>query len=126
MLVEGMDASNSLGQGASQQNQVGVDSVQEFAVQTSNYSAEFGQAGSAIMNITMRSGTNVFHGSAYEYFVHEKLNAGQPLLNIYNTRPENLANGNLRLRTRRNDYGVTFGGPVWIPKVYDGRNRTFF
>ena len=58
MLVEGMDASNSLGQGASQQNQVGVDSVQEFAIQTSNYAAEFGQAGSAIMNITMKSGTN--------------------------------------------------------------------
>jgi hypothetical protein len=126
MLVEGMDASNSLGQGASQQNQVGVDSVQEFAIQTSNYAAEFGQAGSAIMNITMRSGTNVFHGSAYEYFVHEKLNAGQPLLNIYNTRPQNIANGNPRAKTRRNDYGFTIGGPVWIPKVYDGRNRTFF
>src|SRR5439155_17565131 len=92
----------------------------------SNYAAEFGQAGSAIMNITMRSGTNAFHGSLYEYFVNEKLNAGQPLLNIYNTKAENVANGNLRLKTRRNDYGVTFGGPVWIPKVYDGRNRTFF
>jgi hypothetical protein len=126
MLVEGMDASNSLGQGASQQNQVGVDSVEEFAVQTSNYSAEFGQAGSAIMNITMKSGTNLFHGSAYEYFVHEKLNAGQPLLNVYNTSAANLAGGNLRRKTRRNDYGFTFGGPVWIPKVYDGKNRTFF
>lgn len=126
MLVEGMDASNSLGQGASQQNQVPVDAVQEFAIQTSNYAAEFGQAGSAIMNITFRSGTNNFHGSAYEYFVHEKLNAGQPLLNIYNTRPEIIANGNPNPRTRRNDYGVTLGGPVWIPKVYDGHNRTFF
>ena len=126
MLVEGMDASNSLGQGASQQNQVGVDSVQEFAIQTSNYAAEFGQAGSAIMNITMKSGTNLFHGSAYEYFVHEKLNAGQPLLNVYNTAAVNLADGNLRRKTRRNDYGFTFGGPVWIPKVYNGKNRTFF
>ena len=126
MLVEGMDASNSLGQGASQQNQVGVDSVQEFAIQTSNYAAEFGQAGSAIMNITMKSGTNLFHGSAYEYFVHEKLNAGQPLLNVYNTAAVNLADGTLRRNTRRNDYGFTFGGPVWIPKVYNGKNRTFF
>jgi hypothetical protein len=126
MLVEGMDASNSLGQGASQQNQVGVDSVQEFAVQTSNYAAEFGQAGSAIMNITMKSGTNAFHGSAYEYFVHEKLNAGQPLLNAYNTSAVNIANGNLRRKTRRNDFGFTIGGPVWIPKLYDGRNKTFF
>jgi hypothetical protein len=126
MLVEGMDASNSLGQGASQQNQVPADAVQEFAIQTSNYAAEFGQAGSAIMNITFRSGTNNFHGSAYEYFVHEKLNAGQPLLNIYNTKPENLLNGNPRAKTRRNDYGFTIGGPAWIPKIYDGRNRTFF
>ena len=126
MLVEGMDASNSLGQGASQQNQVGVDSVQEFAIQTSNYAAEFGQAGSAIMNITMKSGTNLFHGTAYEYFVHEKLNAGQPLLNTNNTKPENLVNGNPRPKSRRNDYGFTFGGPVLIPKVYDGKNRTFF
>src|SRR6185436_6316349 len=119
MLVEGMDASNSLGQGASQQNQVGTDSVQEFAIQTSNYAAEFGQAGSAIMNITMKSGTNAFHGSAYEYFVHEKLNAGQPFTND--------GSGNLvRTIQRRNDYGFTLGGPVWIPKVYDGRNRTFF
>jgi hypothetical protein len=126
MLVEGMDASNSLGQGASQQNQVGVDSVQEFAIQTSNYAAEFGQAGSAIMNITMRSGTNAFHGSAYEYFVHEKFSAGQPLLNIYNSKASTIANGNPRAKTRRNDYGFTIGGPAWIPKVYDGRNRTFF
>lgn len=126
MMVEGMDASNSLGQGASQQNQVGVDSVQEFAIQTSNYAAEFGQAGSAIMNITMKSGTNSFHGSLYEYFVHEKLNAGQPLLNAYNTNATRIANGNPRVKTRRNDYGFTIGGPVIIPKLYDGRNKTFF
>jgi len=119
VLLEGMDMSNSLGQGASQQNQPGVDSIQEWAIQTSNYAAEFGQAGSAIMNVTMRSGTNRFHGSAYEYFVHEKLNAGQPFTND--------GNGSLvRSKTRRNDYGFTLGGPVWIPKVYDGRNRTFF
>jgi len=49
VLVEGMDATNSLGQGASQQNQPGVDSIQEFAIQTSNYSAEFGQTGNAIV-----------------------------------------------------------------------------
>ena len=126
MLVEGMDASNSLGQGASQQNQVGVDSVQEFAIQTSNYAAEFGQAGSAIMNITMKSGTNNYHGSAYEYFVHEKFNAGQPLLNALNGSPDRIANGNPRPKTRRNDYGFTIGGPVWIPKVYDGHNKSFF
>jgi hypothetical protein len=119
VLIEGMDATNSLGQGASQQNQPGVDSIQEFAIQTSNYSAEFGQTGNAIMNVTFKSGTNQFHGTAYEYFVNEFMNAGQPFTN----------NGNgelIRTRQRRNDYGFTVGGPVWIPKVYDGHNKTFF
>ena len=126
MLVEGMDASNSLGQGASQQNQVPTDAVEEFAIQTSNYAAEFGQAGSAIMNITLKSGTNQYHGSAYEYWVNEKLNAGQPLLNTLNTRASNIANGNPRPKTRRNDFGFTFGGPVSVPGVYNGSNRSFF
>ena len=107
MLVEGMDASNSLGQGASQQNQVPTDAVEQFAIQTSNYAAEFGQAGSAIMNITLRSGTNAYHGSGYEYWVNEKLNAGQPLLNPLNTKASNIANGNPRPKTRRNDFGFT-------------------
>ena len=68
VLVDGMDGTNILGQGANQQNQPGMDSIQEWTVQTSNYAAEFGQAGSAVMNLTMKSGTNQFHGSGYEYF----------------------------------------------------------
>jgi len=119
VLIEGMDATNSLGQGASQQNQPGVDSIQEFAIQTSNYSAEFGQTGNAIMNVTFKSGTNQFHGTAYDYYVNEFMNAGQPFTN----------NGNgelVRTRQRRNDYGFTIGGPVQIPHVYDGHNKTFF
>jgi hypothetical protein len=119
VLIEGMDATNSLGQGASQQNQPGADSIQEWAVQTSNYSAEFGQAGNAIMNVTMRSGTNQFHGSAFEYYVNEDLSAGQPFTNS--------GNGHLlRPQQRRNDYGFTLGGPVLIPKLYNGRSKTFF
>src|SRR5438128_3301833 len=119
LLVEGMDATNSLGQGASQQNQPGTDSIQEWAVQTSNYSAEFGQAGNAIMNVTMKSGTNLFHGSAYDYLVNEVMNAGQPFTNDGNGQL-------LRTKQRRTDYGFTLGGPVLIPKLYNGRNKTFF
>jgi hypothetical protein len=119
VMIEGMDATNSLGQGASQQNQPGTDSIQEFAIQTSNYSAEFGQTGNAIMNITFKSGSNQFHGSGYEYFVNEAMNAGQPFTDD--------GNGHLiRTRQRRNDYGFTLGGPVAIPKLYDGHNKTFF
>lgn len=118
-LVEGMDATNPIGQGLVQFNQPGADSVQEFSVMTSNYPAEFGQSGGGILNVTMRSGTNQFHGTAYEYWVNEILNAGQPFTNNGN-------GGLVRPETRRNDFGATFGGPVWIPKVYNGHNKTFF
>jgi hypothetical protein len=67
----------------------------------------------------MRSGTNQFHGSAYDYYVNEFLNAGNPYT-------DNGAGGNTRQKQRRNDYGFTIGGPVWIPKLYNGRDRTFF
>src|ERR1700724_3050720 len=61
----------------------------------------------------MKSGTNQYHGSAYEYMTNEALNASQPFVNA-------------RARTRQNDFGFTLGGPVRIPKVYNGTNKTFF
>ena len=119
VLIDGMNGTNILGQGANQQNQPGMDSIQEWTVQTSNYAAEFGQAGSAVMNVTMKSGTNQYHGTVYEYFQNEFLNAGQPFTN-------NGTGGLVRTAQRRNDYGFTLGGPVWIPKVYNGKDKTFF
>ena len=75
------------------------------SMQTSNYAAEFGQAGGGVFNATMKSGTNQYHGSAYEYFVNEALNAGTPFTND--------GSGHLlRPRQRSNDYGFTIGGPV--------------
>jgi hypothetical protein len=119
MLVEGQDATNSLGQGAGAQTQASVDAIQEFTIQTSNYAAEFGQAGGGVFNMTMKSGTNQFHGTGYDYFVNEGLNAGQPFTSD--------GNGHLvRSVARRNDYGGTIGGPVWIPKLYNGHDKTFF
>jgi hypothetical protein len=118
-LVEGMDATNPIAQGLVQFNQPGADSIQEFSVMTSNYPAEFGQSGGGIMNVTMKSGTNQYHGTGYDYFVNEFLDAGQPFTSNGN-------GGLLRPENRRNDYGFTFGGPVWIPKVYNGRNKSFF
>ena len=58
--------------------QPSVDSVQEIAYQTSNYAAEYGQAGSVVINMTMKSGTNQYHGTGFDYFVNEDLNAGDP------------------------------------------------
>jgi hypothetical protein len=111
--IEGQDATYGLGQILNSVTQPSVDAIQEYAVQTSNYAAEFGQAGGGVFNVTMRSGTNQFHGSGYEYFANEALNAYGSFTHT-------------RGRFRRNDYGFTAGGPAWIPKVYDGRNKTFF
>jgi hypothetical protein len=111
--IEGQDASNGLTPGAPQQTQPSIDAIQEVTVLTSNFAAEYGQVGGGFLNYTMRSGSNEIHGSAYEYFTNEGLNAGHPWLH---TKP----------RVRQNNYGFTFGGPVYIPGAYNGRNKTFF
>ena len=118
--IEGQDASNTGTPGVAAQTQPSVDAIQEVAIQTSNYAAEYGQVGGGMFNVTMRSGGNQFHGSAYDYYVNEFLNAGNPFTGT-------LVNGaNPRPRNRRNDYGFTIGGPVWLPKIYNGKDKTFF
>src|SRR5215472_3327722 len=119
LRVEGQDATATITLGATSQTQPSVEATQEVAIQTSNYAAEFGQAGGGLFNFTMKSGTNQFHGSAYDYFVNEALNAGTPFTDD--------GHGHLlRPRQRRNDYGFSLGGPVWIPKLYNGHDKTFF
>ncbi|MEO5922983.1 MAG: carboxypeptidase-like regulatory domain-containing protein [Bryobacteraceae bacterium] len=95
------------------QTQPSVDAIEEVAIQTSNFAAEFGAAGGAMINMVTKSGTNTYHGSAYDYGTNEALNAHTPYTG-------------LRSKIRQSDFGVTFGGPLRIPKVYDGKNKTFF
>lgn len=117
--IEGQDMTNHFVSFALQEMQPSADAIQEVAVQTSNYAPEFGTAGGGLFNITMKSGTNQYHGSGYDYFVNEFLNAGYPFSND--------GSGNkVRPRNRRNDYGGTLGGPVFIPRLYNGHDRTFF
>ena len=118
--LEGMDNTNHTVSFAVQENQPSADAVQEVAIQTSNYAAEFGAAGGGLFNLVMKSGTNQYHGSGYEYFVNEDLNASRPFSN--NTTD----GGKFQDRNRRNDFGGTLGGPIYIPKIYDGHNRSFF
>lgn len=110
------------GQDATSQNDIGwtstvaqpsVDMLQEFSLQTSNYAAEYGQIGGGLYNYTTKSGTNQIHGTGYEYFTNEDLDAYRPF--TYQNP-----------RSRKNDFGGTVGGPVYIPKVYNGKNKTFF
>jgi len=112
--LDGMTMGNTgANRNLTQFTQASTDAVQEIAVQTSNYAAEFGTAGGGVFNMVMKSGTNSLHGGVYDYAVNEALNAATPYTGLKNTQ-------------RRHDYGFTIGGPVVIPKLYNGRNKTFF
>src|SRR5207248_1710686 len=76
--IEGQDATSGQSREYNQVAQASLDAIQEVTVQTSNYAAEYGQAGGGYFNYTMKSGSNQFHGSGYDYFVNEILNAGTP------------------------------------------------
>ena len=93
-----------------------MDAIQEVSIQTSNFSAEYGAVGGGFFNVTMKSGTNQYHGTGYDYYVNEILNAGEPFALSSNpnvNHPDQL----FRPRARRNDYGFTVGGPASIPKT---------
>jgi hypothetical protein len=129
IMVEGMDATNGLWRQINQSTQQGTDAVQEVSVQTSNYAAEYGGAGGGYLNFTMKSGTNQYHGSAYDYFVNPILDAGLPFTancNQTNNCATDINSGHIKNDVRRNDYGFTLGGPVRIPKLYNGKDKTFF
>jgi len=118
--VEGQDATNGFMVYGNQAVQQSVDAIQEVSVQTSNFAAEYGQVGGGYINFTMKSGTNQLHGSAYDYFQNEFMNAGLPFT------VDNAGTGHVKNPLRRNDYGFTLGGPVRIPKLYNGKDKTFF
>jgi hypothetical protein len=94
------------------------DVLQEFSVQTSNYSAEYGQNAGGVVNIITRGGTNRFHGDAFEYVRNRVFNAA----NYFSYQ-----NGvKTRDFLKRNQFGGTLNGPVVIPHIYNGSDRTFF
>jgi len=86
-----------------------VDSIQEFNVQTNAVSAEFGRFNGGVVNLSTRSGSNVFHGSVYEFFRNESLNTRNYFAPVSQRKPE----------FRRNQYGAALGGPIV-------KNHTFF
>jgi hypothetical protein len=94
-----------------------LEAVQEFKVQTSGFSAELGRSGAAVLNATIKSGTNSLHGAAWEFFRNDKLDAADYFEN---------AGGIKKGALRQNQFGFTAGGPVVIPKVFNGRNKVFF
>jgi len=93
------------------------DVVQEFSVQTAGFSAEYGSTGGGVINMTTKSGTNEFHGEVYGFLRNPYFNA-----NPYTTQTTSRAPS----ERRQTQAGVLFGGPVILPKLYHGRNKTFF
>jgi hypothetical protein len=124
--IEGQDATGNIWKVLQQLSQgASVDAIQEVSVQTSNFAAEYGQVGGGYFNLTMKSGTNSLHGSAFDYLVNTAFNAGLPFTDAGTQNPADEGQ-HIRNPVHRNDFGGTVGGPIVIPKVYDGRNRTFF
>ncbi len=89
------------------------DALQEFSVQTNNFSAEFGRSAGAVVNAVTKSGTNALHGSLFQFLRNNAVNAR----NFFASTDDGL---------KRNQFGGALGGPVYLPKIYNGRNRTFF
>jgi Carboxypeptidase regulatory-like domain len=94
-----------------------VDATAEFKVITNNYSAEFGRSGGTIVSAATKSGTNALHGDAWEFLRNDQLDANNFFSN---------AAGAQRQPFKQNQFGFTLGGPVVLPKIYNGHNKTFF
>jgi hypothetical protein len=112
-LLDGIDNNTNLVDflnGTSYVVRPAVDAIQEFKVQTNDYSAEFGRAAGAILNATIKSGTNAFHGTLWEFLRNDKFDAANFFEN---------AGGITKGEYRQNQFGASIGGPIW-------RNKTFF
>ncbi len=98
-------------------NAPSVEAITQFTVDTNGFKAEYGHAGGGVMMFVAKSGTNQFHGSAYEFLRNNDFDANDWFSNRA---------GKPRQIYKQNDFGATIGGPVWIPKIYHGQNKTFF
>jgi hypothetical protein len=94
-----------------------LEAVGEFKVITNSMSAEFGRSGGGVLTASTRSGTNTLHGSFYEFLQNDKLNANSFFNNLRSVE---------RNPYRRNEYGFSVSGPVYLPRIYNGKDRTFF
>lgn len=115
ITIDGLD--NNDDRGARERFTPSIEAVEEVQVIRNQFAAEYGRASGGRVNIRTRGGSNKYHGRAFYFFRDEALNA--------NTWKNN-SMGLSRLPLQEHDPGFTFSGPVVIPKIYDGRNRTFF
>jgi len=123
--VDGADINDS-GSNGTLLNTPSIDAIQEFTLERSNYDASFGRSGGGQIVVATKSGTNQFHGSAFEFNRNNFYNA-----NTFSARANIAAGGSWANNTtpieRYNDYGFTIGGPLFIPKVFHpDKDKTFF
>ncbi|MCW5982775.1 MAG: carboxypeptidase regulatory-like domain-containing protein [Bryobacteraceae bacterium] len=117
ILIEGIPLGRSdLSGGNNNEMSPSAEAVGEFKLHTGAMGAQYNGGQTAVANFALKSGTNEFHGSGFYYIQNEALNAAPLSLTSRGAR---------KTPFRQNNYGVATGGPVYIPKVYDGRNRTF-
>jgi len=112
-FIDGAPASERIQRGAISENGPALEQVGEVTVVTNAFNAEYGGFGNWFTSVTIKSGTNTFHGSVFDHLGNDKLNARS----FFQPR---------RTPYRQNEGGFTVGGPVVIPGVYNGRNKTFF
>lgn len=115
-LLDGMDNNAYIGDLVNQTQYAIMpppDALREFTVQTSNYSAEFGHSAGAVLNVSTRSGSNHYHGDLWEFLRNDTLDAAD----YFATRKPEF---------RFNQFGATFSGPLTLPHIYNGQNKTFF
>jgi hypothetical protein len=118
-LLDGVDNNSNLPDLLNETNfviQPSVEALQEFKVQSNAYSAEFGRGNGAVINAVIKSGTNSLHGSVWEFLRNDKLDARNFFDDSSKPTPP----------YKQNQFGGTLGGPIQIPALYDGRNRSFF
>src|SRR5882724_8379502 len=99
------------------ENAPSVEAMNEFKVTTSTIPAEFGRTSGGVESFTTKSGANAFHGTAFDILRNDKLDANSWTNNF---------NGAPKPRDHQNDFGGSLGGPVWVPKLYNGHNKSFF
>lgn len=117
ILVDGLPGGQSRISGNFTESSPPPDAVSEFKVTTAGLPAEYGHTGAGVASFTVRSGTNDLHGTAYEYLRNSALDAGNWLAKHNNARVNS---------TKQNEFGATIGGPVILPHIYDGHDKTFF
>lgn len=117
VMLDGVSTQRADSGSAFDQTAPSVEALSEFKVLTATIPADFGRTSGGVESFATKSGTNRFHGTAFNFFRNDKLNA-----NTWN----NNFNGAPKPRDHQNDFGGSLGGPVRIPKLYDGRDKLFF